>query len=51
MMRQGQINCECGNEFYFQSLREQVPCMKCGKMHDNEGEPIPEIEETQEEGE
>lgn len=52
IMRQGQINCECGNEFYFQSIRETIPCMKCGKVHPNKGEPVPEIEEeeTPEEG-
>lgn len=47
IMRHGQINCECGNEFYFQSIRGNVPCMKCGKMHKNEGEPVPEIEEKE----
>lgn len=44
-MLQGQIKCECGNVFCFQSIREKIPCMKCGKMHKNEGEPVPEIEE------
>lgn len=41
MMKQGDIICECGNEFGFQSIREEIPCMKCGKMHKNEGEQVP----------
>ena len=45
MIRQGQINCECGNEFCFQSVRESIPCVKCGKMNKNEGDPVPELEE------
>lgn len=49
MMKQGTIKCKCGNEFYFQSIREEIPCMKCGKMHKNEGEPVVE-EETPEAG-
>ena len=39
---QGQIDCQCGNGYYFQSIRETVLCMKCGKMNPNNGEPIPE---------
>lgn len=45
MMKKGMIKCDCGNEFYFQSIREVVPCMACGKMHSNEGEPISETQE------
>lgn len=41
IMRKGKIKCDCGNEFYFQSVREEVPCMGCGRMHKNEGEPVP----------
>ena len=45
-MKQGMIKCECGNEFYYESIKEYIPCMKCGKMHLNEGEEITEgIEE------
>lgn len=44
IMKQGKINCECGNEFYFESIQETIPCMKCGKMHKNEGGPV-QIEE------
>lgn len=40
MMKKGMIKCDCGNEFYFQSIREFVPCMACGKMHSNEGEEV-----------
>ena len=48
IMLQGQINCECGNNFYFMSIREEVPCMRCGKMHKNEGEPVPPKQEDKE---
>lgn len=48
----GNIECECGNNFSFISPREEIPCMKCGKMHKNEGVPVPELgeEEAPEEG-
>lgn len=42
MMKQGYIECECGNVYYFQSIRDEIICMKCGKMNPNNGEPIPE---------
>lgn len=45
--RQGTIKCECSNEFYFQSIRKEIPCMKCGKMHPNNGEPVTEEPEEQ----
>lgn len=48
MMKQGMIYCECGNEFYFQSIRDNITCMKCGKMHKNEGDPVEEMAEEQE---
>lgn len=41
-MREGKITCNCGNVFYFQSTREEIPCIKCGKMHPNNGEPVQE---------
>jgi hypothetical protein len=41
-MKQGYIECECGNVYYFQSIRDEIICMKCGKMNPNNGEPIPE---------
>jgi len=48
VMLKGHIQCECGNNFYFQSRRNEVICMKCGKMHPNNGEPIPEEPPTEE---
>ena len=42
MMRQEKIECECGNVYYFQSIRDEIICMKCGNMNPNNGEPIPE---------
>lgn len=50
LMLKGSIKCKCGNEFWYESMREQIPCMACGKFHDNNGEPVPEpIEELTEE--
>ena len=44
-MRQGTIECECGNVYYFQSIRDEIICMKCGKMNPNNGESVPETPE------
>lgn len=48
MMKQDTIKCECGNEFYFQSIRDYIPCMACGRMHPNEGAPVEELTEEKE---
>ena len=53
MMKHGEIRCECGNVFYFQSIRKEIPCMKCGTMHPNNGEPVseePSLEEGNQDG-
>lgn len=44
MMREGKIVCSCGNEFWFQSIRERIPCMACGELHLNDGTPVQEIQ-------
>ena len=49
MMREGMIECECGNVYYFCSIRDEIICMKCGKMNPNNGEPIQQEELTEEE--
>lgn len=38
VMRKGQIDCECGNTYFFGSIYPQIKCMKCGKMNPNNGE-------------
>lgn len=50
VMKQGQINCDCGNVYFVQSIYPQVICMKCKKINPFEGEPIPEPEEVVEDG-
>lgn len=42
IMKRGKIECECGNTFSFQSIRKEISCTKCGKMHPNNGEHVPE---------
>jgi hypothetical protein len=54
-MREGTINCECGQSFYFETVNTQIACIKCNKMHDVSGYPfkeeIQEIEEVEEQPE
>lgn len=33
-MRCGTINCSCGQEFYFETTKEHIACIKCKKGHD-----------------
>lgn len=33
-MRHGTIQCECGQEFYFESIFLRINCLNCGKEHD-----------------
>lgn len=46
-MRHGTINCSCGQQFYFETLRAKIYCIKCEKEHDISS--YPEIEEPKEE--
>ena len=34
IMRKGEISCDCGQDFYFETLNEKINCIKCGKEHD-----------------
>ena len=33
-MRQGTINCKCGQMFYFETAYKIINCIKCGKEHE-----------------
>lgn len=33
-MKQGTINCACGQQFYFESNATNITCIKCDKAHD-----------------
>lgn len=57
-MKYGIINCTCGQEFYFETIREEVRCIKCNKKYSTAGYPEQEenidgevIQEETEEGE
>jgi Zn finger protein HypA/HybF involved in hydrogenase expression len=51
IMKQGKIECECGNIFFFKSMRKEILCMKCGTTTPNNGELVQaepcETEETE----
>lgn len=54
-MRYGTINCVCGQQFAFETVRVKVNCIKCSKEYDVSDYPAKEeiqvIEEVAEEGE
>jgi len=33
-MKKGNIICECGQEFYYETIRDYVVCIKCGERHE-----------------
>lgn len=33
VMRKGNIKCDCGQEFYYETKRLAINCIKCGKEH------------------
>ena len=33
-MNKGTINCECGQEFYFETIRDFINCNHCGKQYE-----------------
>lgn len=50
-MKYGTIKCECGKEFYFETVRDTINCINCGKEYDVSGYPEKEEkEETPKEG-
>lgn len=44
IMRGGVIKCDCGQEFYFETIRDCIACIKCEKIHDVKSFPIKEEE-------
>lgn len=33
-MRHGVINCNCGQQFYFETVNDEIVCINCKKIHD-----------------
>lgn len=33
-MNKGTINCECGQEFYYETIRDFINCIHCGKQYE-----------------
>ena len=44
VMRRGIIKCDCGQEFYFETTKDCIACIKCEKIHDIKSLPIEEVE-------
>lgn len=52
-VRYGTINCDCGQSFYFETVRKKVSCIKCDKEHDASTFPVkeePPVEEGDPDG-
>lgn len=50
-MKAGNIECECGNKIYFETVRDAITCIGCGKEYDvSEYPEKEEKEETPKEG-
>lgn len=52
-MRYGNIRCECGQSFYFETVNPEINCITCNVPHDVTSypfkeEPIEEVEFTEE---
>ncbi|WP_167792032.1 hypothetical protein [Soehngenia longivitae] len=45
-MKKGNIKCECGQEFYYETIRDFVVCIKCGKRHELKIEFLEDIGEV-----
>lgn len=49
-MRYGQINCKCGQQFYFEARRDKINCINCNEEYDIRDYPEkPELEVEDEE--
>lgn len=49
-MRYGEITCECGQVFYFETKREEISCIQCHKKYDVKVfAEMKEVEETDDE--
>lgn len=43
-MRYGQINCECGQQFYFEARRDKINCINCNEEYDISDYSVKEVE-------
>lgn len=43
-MKFGYIKCDCGQDFYFETVRDNVACINCDKEYDVSGYPEKEGE-------
>lgn len=44
IMKHGTLQCTCGQEFYFETTKDCIACIKCKKIHDVKGFPIKGVE-------
>lgn len=44
-MKKGNIKCECGQDFYYETIRDYVICISCGKRYEFKVEVIDEKDE------
>jgi hypothetical protein len=44
IMIHGTLQCTCGQEFYFETTKDYIDCIKCKKRHDVKSFPIKEVE-------
>lgn len=44
-MYYGTINCDCGQEFYFETINTKIKCIHCSKEYDVKDYPIMEEED------
>jgi hypothetical protein len=42
-MNGGLINCECGQEFYCETVNDSIKCIRCGKSQNVYPLPEPEV--------
>lgn len=47
-IRCGSINCDCGRNFYFETVRTKLNCLYCNKEHDVSNYPIKIEHKTEE---
>lgn len=45
-MKHGNINCSCGQAFYFETSHDKIYCIKCGEEYDISNFPIKSNDEV-----
>jgi len=43
VMRGGNIKCDCGQEFYYETRRLTINCIKCNKEYSTATRPVKEV--------